>query len=60
MPHIMEYLDLVCCRMLEHGGGSWNIEQLGSELPAQPQLCILCVKSSTVLGDLLELGHVFG
>lgn len=44
MPHIMEYLDTVCHRMLERGGGGWNIEQPRSELqlinlgkPAQPQ-----------------------
>lgn len=44
MPHITEYLVTVCYRMLEYSGGSWNVEQPGSELqlinlgePAQPQ-----------------------
>lgn len=40
----MEYLDTLCCRVVEPGEGSWNVEQPGSELqliqlgePAQPQ-----------------------
>lgn len=68
VPHIMEYLDPVCYRMLERGGGSWNIEQPGSELqlinlsePAQPQCSWYLwhnVSSSSLLGTHMSLHWV--